>query len=102
MALMTEMKPLFYQVIFPGKDTDLLCCISCGQSDLTQRPKESVGATSSPYGASSALRRKAENARYNLAEEVVQRVLQNIYIDDYLNSVSSREPCRCISKTAQE
>lgn len=49
----------------------------------------SVRATSSPSRASCAPRRKAEDARDKAAEEVVQTVLQDFYIDDYLNSVSS-------------
>lgn len=52
-------------------------------------------ATSSQCGASYALPRKAEHARYKLAEVVVQRVLLNFY------SVSSESPW-CLGKTARK
>ena len=49
------------------------------------------GATSSPSVASYALRRTAEDHRDTATPEAVQRILQNFYVDDCLQSVATEE-----------
>ncbi len=92
---MADMESMFYRVKVSDKDADLLRFLWWPEGDLKQPLAEYrmvvhlFGATSSPSCASYALRRTAEDARHKVPLELVDTVLQNFYVDDYLNSVST-------------
>ncbi len=92
---MADIESMFYRVKVPDKDADLLRFLWWPEGDLTQPLVEYrmvvhlFGATSSPSCASYALRRTAEDARHEVPQELVDTVLHNFYVDDYLNSVST-------------
>ncbi len=92
---MADIESMFYRVKVPDKDADLLRFLWWPEGDLKQPLVEYrmvvhlFGATSSPSCASYALRRTAEDARHKIPLELVDTVLQNFYVDDYLNSVST-------------
>ncbi|KAL0153188.1 hypothetical protein M9458_051515 [Cirrhinus mrigala] len=94
-ALMADIESVFYRVKVPDKDTDLLRFLWWPEGDLAQPLLEYrmvvhlFGATSSPSCASYALRRTAEDASHKVPQKLVDTVLQNFYVDDYLNSVST-------------
>lgn len=103
-ALIADIESMFYRVKVPDKDADLLRFLWWPEGDLTQTPGQYrmtvhlFWATSSPSCASYALKRTAEDARNKLPQEVVDTVLQNFYVDDYLNSVSTESHAIALAK----
>ncbi|XP_051784790.1 uncharacterized protein LOC127528351 [Erpetoichthys calabaricus] len=106
-ALMADIKSMFYQVKVPEEDTDLLHFLWWPEGNLNNGLEEYkmtvhlFGATSSPSCASYALRRTAEDARCTAPEEAVNTVLNNFYVDDCLKSVATEEQAIKLAKDLQ-
>ncbi|XP_051776177.1 uncharacterized protein LOC127526093 [Erpetoichthys calabaricus] len=106
-ALMADIKSMFYQVKVPDKDSDLLRFLWWPEGNLSKDLEEFkmtvhlFGATSSPSCASYALRRTAEDARDTFPEEAVNTVLNNFYVDDCLRSVTTEEQAIKLAKDLQ-
>lgn len=96
-ALMADVESMFHQVKVPPEDADLLRFLWWSDSDVSQRLQEYrmevhlFGATSSPSYASYALRRCAEDNKSSFDAAVVDTVLCNLYVDDCLRSVASKQ-----------
>ena len=92
-ALMADVKAMFYQVKVPEKDADLLRFLWWPDGNLSEEMEEFrmtvhlFGATSSPSCASYALRKTAEDNRGTANQTAVDTVLHNFYVDDCLKSV---------------
>ncbi|XP_051778811.1 uncharacterized protein LOC127526691 [Erpetoichthys calabaricus] len=106
-ALMADIKSMFYQVKVPDEDTDLLCFLWWPEGNLNNGLEEYkmtvhlFGATSLPSCASYALRRTAEDARDTAPEEADNTVLHNFYVDDCLKSVDTEEQAIKLAKGLQ-
>ena len=94
-ALMADVKAMFYQVKVPEEDADLLRFLWWPDGNLSEEMEEFrmtvhlFGATSSPSCSSYALRKTAEDNRGKTSLEAADTVLHNFYVDDCLKSVSS-------------
>lgn len=94
-AMMADIKSMFYQVRVPDIDADLLRFLWWPGGNVNEESAEYrmcvhlFGATSSPSCAAYALRRTAEDSAMNTTPEATQTVLKNFYVDDCLESVAS-------------
>ncbi len=91
-AMMADIKSMYYQVRVPRSDVNLLRFLWWPEGDIEQNPKDHrmlvhlFGAVSSPSCASFALRRTAEDNSH-MRPQVSETVIQNFYVDDCLVSV---------------
>ena len=96
-ALMADIKAMFYQVRVPKADRDLLRFLWWPGGDL-ERPMEEYrmnvhlfGATSSPSCANFALQRTATEAESKYDQQVKDTLYHNFYVDDCLTSVATEQ-----------
>ncbi|XP_055501665.1 uncharacterized protein LOC129703327 [Leucoraja erinacea] len=94
-ALMADIRAMFYQVKVTGKHIDYLRFLWWPEGDVQQdlvdyRMKVHLfGAVSSPSCANFALRKTAEDNTGYFPEEVISTLKNNFYVDDCLKSVST-------------
>ena len=95
-ALVSDIEGMFHQVKVDPKDYDALCFLWWQDGDLTQQPVEYrmvvhlFGSTSSPSCASFCLRKTALDNTGDFGHQVIDTVLKNFFVDDCLNTVSSK------------
>ena len=88
---------MFHQVKVSEEDEDFLRYLWWPGGDVCLTPVEYrmtvhlFGAVSSPSCANYVLRRTAEDNRRHLRPEVVDTILSNFYVDDFLKSVSTED-----------
>jgi len=96
-AFMADVKAMFHQVKVATEDTNFLRFLWWPDGDLKREPVEYrmnvhlFGAVSSPSCACFALRRTAEDNKFNFPEKVIDTIHANFYMDDCLKSVASEE-----------
>ena len=96
-ALMADIKAMFYQVRVPKCDRDYLRFLWWPQGDIQKPMKEYrmnvhlFGATSSPSCANFALRETAKEAESRYDKQVTDALYQNFYVDDCLISVATEQ-----------
>lgn len=96
-AVMADIEKMFYQVHVQSKDSDYLRYLWWPEGDLLREPQEYqmkvhlFGAVSSPSCASFGLRKTAEDSRNDFAEETVETVKRNFYVDDCLKSTFTEQ-----------
>ena len=96
-ALMADIKAMFYQVRVPKCDRDYLRFLWWPQGDIQKPMKEYrmnvhlFGATSSPSCANFALRRTAKEAESRYDKQVTDALYQNFYVDDCLISIATEQ-----------
>ncbi|KAK7886828.1 hypothetical protein WMY93_026449 [Mugilogobius chulae] len=96
-AVMGDIRQMFYQVKVASEDKDFLRFLWWPQGDTSQDPIEYrmtvhlFGAVSSPSCACFALRKTAEDNQGRFAKEVVETLLHNFYVDDCLKSTATEE-----------
>ena len=96
-ALMADIKAMFYQVRVPKCDRDYLRFLWWPQGDIQKPMKEHrmndhlFGATSSPSCANIALRETAKEAESRYDKQVTDALYQNFYVDDCLISVATEQ-----------
>ena len=96
-AVMGDIKSMFYQVRVAEEDKNFLRFLWWPEGDVSREPEEFrmtvhlFGAVSSPSCASYALRRTAQDNQANFSLEVVETVRRNFYVDDCLKSLRSEE-----------
>jgi hypothetical protein len=106
-ALMADIKSMFYQVQVPEADRNLMCFLWWPEGDLDQPLEEyrmavhSFGATSSPSCANYALRKTAEDNKDQYESRVVNTVYNNFYVDDCLCSLPTEEAAASVVKDLQ-
>lgn len=94
-ALMADIKSMFYQANLPDRDADLLHFLWWANGKLDEPIKEYrmtvhlFGAKSSSSVASYALRGTAEDHKDKVSLKAVQTVLYHFYVDNCLKSVAS-------------
>lgn len=94
---MADVESMFHQVKVPPEDADLLRFLWWPDGDVSKELQEYrmevhlFGATSSPSCASYVLRRCAEDNKNMFDATVVDTVLNNFYVDDYLRSVATEQ-----------
>ncbi|KAK3741635.1 hypothetical protein QZH41_008310 [Actinostola sp. cb2023] len=92
-AVMADVESMFYQVHVRPEDSDYLRYLWWPGGDLNQEPEELqmrvhlFGGVSSPFG----LRKTADDNRTDFAEETVETVKRNFYVDDCLKSTDGEE-----------
>ncbi|KAK3722273.1 hypothetical protein QZH41_005187 [Actinostola sp. cb2023] len=96
-AVMADVESMFYQVHVRPEDSDYLRYLWWPGGDLDQEPEEHqmcvhlFGGVSSPSCASFGLRKTADDNRTDFAEETVESVKRNFYVDDCLKSTDGEE-----------
>ena len=96
-AVTADIEGIFHQVQVPESDRNLLRFLWWPEG-VVDRPLETYrmrvhlfGATSSPSCAGYALRRTAEEAEVKYDKGVTSTMLNNFYVDDMLQSVTTEE-----------
>ena len=96
-ALMADIKAMFYQVRVPKCDRDYLRFLWWPQGDIQKPMKEYrmnvhlFGATSSPSCSNFVLRETAKEAESRYDKQVTDALYQNFYVDDCLISVATEQ-----------
>jgi len=96
-TIMGDIQAMFHQVKVAKDDVDFLRFLwwPGGKTNLDPCEYRMVvhlfGATSSPSCANYALRKTAEDNRKHFRHEVIDTILNNIYVDDCLKSVSTED-----------
>ena len=96
-ALASDVECTSHQVRVPPDDRNAFRFFWWPDSDFDQEPVDHrmevhlFGATSSPSCCNFALRRTAEDNKGLFAEEIVNTVKKNFYVDECLKSVISTE-----------
>ena len=96
-AVVGDIKGMFSQVIVDKKDKDAPRFLWFRGSDMNQPVEEYrmrthvFGAKSSPCCAAFALRQTANDNLTNAAEEVVETVVSDIYVDDWCKSCATTQ-----------
>ena len=96
-AVMADIKSMFYQVRVPKADADLMRFLWWPEGDLSQPLHEyrmvvhTFGATSSPSCANYALRKTAKDKGDNHEPRVTDTIYDNFYVDDCLCSVPTED-----------
>ena len=91
-ALCADISKMFYQVLVPSKDRDYLSSFWWIDGDFNSRPVRFrmrvhlFGACSSPSVATFALQKTARDNDQVFHRDIVNSVLQQFYVDDYLQS----------------
>ncbi len=94
-ALMVDIQAMFHQVRVSPEHTDLLLFLWYPDCDTRQAPMRYrmrvhlFGAVSSPSCVNYALWRIVRDYKDKFEPSVLNIILHNFYIDDYLKSVSS-------------
>ncbi|XP_072050041.1 uncharacterized protein [Amphiura filiformis] len=92
-AIMADIESMYYQVCVPPESKDLLRYLWWPNGDLTQDPQEYrlkvhvFGAISSPTCANYALRRCAMDNADKYDTHVIEAILHDFYVDDFVKSV---------------
>ncbi|KAK0145643.1 hypothetical protein N1851_015424 [Merluccius polli] len=94
---MADIQAMFHQVKVSEEDVDFLRFLWWPGGDVSLTPVEYrmtvhiFGAVSSPSCANYALRKTAIDNRKHFRPEVIDTILNNIYVDDCLKSVSTED-----------
>lgn len=84
-------------VVVAKEDKDIICFLWWPEGDFSGEPKQYrmtahlFGAVSSPSCASYALRKAAEDNKWDLSADTVEAVKCNFYVDSCLMSLGSEE-----------
>ena len=96
-ALMSDIESMFYQVKVPASEQDYLRFLWWPDGNIHSTPVpfrmkvHIFGAVSSASVANAALRQITQDHKHEFAEEILQTVLKNFYVDDCIKSVDSEE-----------
>jgi hypothetical protein len=96
-ALSADIEEMFLQVCLPNEDRGPFSFLWYNQGNLQQPPDtyqlnvHPFGATSSPFCASFALRRTADDFCTMFDEKTISTIKENFYVDDCLVSVDTSE-----------
>ena len=97
MALMSDIESMFYQVKVPANEQDYLKFLWWPDGNIHSTPVpfhmkvHIFGAVSSASVANAALRQITQDHKHDFAEEILQTVLKNFYVDDCIKSVDSEK-----------
>lgn len=106
-AFMGDIQAMFYQVKVPEQDRDTLRFLWWPNGDFTQEIQEYrmtvhlFGAVSSPSCASYALRKTADDDKFDFPAKAVQVMKRNFYVDDCLMSVTSEDEAMEVIRNLQ-
>lgn len=95
-AVVSDIESMFHQVRVDPSNCKALTFLWWQNGDLTNPPVKNkmivhvVGATSSPSCTRFCLKKTADDNRSECHAETVHTVRRNFYVDDCLNSVTTR------------
>lgn len=101
-AVLGDIESMFYQVKVPPKDRDCLRFFWWKNGNTEEEPLvyrmtvHLFGATSSPSCCNFALHRTAEKHKDGFPPKVAETVMKNMYVDDCLTSVSTKEDAKSL------
>ena len=96
-AIMGDIQAMFHQVKVADEHVDFLRFLWWPGGDIGVDPQEYrmvvhlFGAVSSPSCANYVLQRTAEDNRDHFRPEVIDTILQNVYVDDCLKSMATED-----------
>ncbi|XP_071832390.1 uncharacterized protein [Apostichopus japonicus] len=96
-AIMADIEAMFYQVRVRKDDCDLLRYLWWPEGNFDGGMKEYrmlvhlFGAVSSPSCANFALKRTASDNQHRFQDKVIESVINDFYVDDFLKSVATDE-----------
>ena len=107
-VMAADIEAMFHQVYVDPQDRDALRFLWWPDGDLQKEPEEYhmvkhlFGATSSPSCANFCLQKTVSTYQEEFDPDTIQTVMQNMYVDDLMKSVSSPETAIKLSTQLQE